>query len=154
MHGPAVQMSVRLGVTLLSGRCEYIEVDTRASLDVLGQQAQIALGVGRGSLRSPGGEDLHGPRTIEQAGLRTGDMLALQLRQVQVFGSRQSPALAAMLGDGSVVTWGDPGRGGDSSAVQGQLRNVQHIQASAGAFAALLGDGSFVTWGDSDSGGF
>ena len=31
-------------------------------------------------------------------------------------------------GDGSVVTWGDPGDGGDSSAVQEQLKDVQQIQ--------------------------
>ena len=40
-------------------------------------------------------------------------------------------AFAAILGDGSVVTWGHAGHGGDSSAVQDQLRDVQQIQASA-----------------------
>ena len=40
---------------------------------------------------------------------------------------------------GSVVTWGSAARGGDSSAVQEQLKNVQQIQASRkGAFAAIL----------------
>ena len=43
--------------------------------------------------------------------------------------------------------------GGDSSAVQGQLKNVQQIQASLSAFAAILSDGSVVTWGDPDYGG-
>ena len=38
--------------------------------------------------------------------------------------------------------------GGDSGAVQDQLKNVQQIQASDSAFAAILGDGSVVTWGD------
>ena len=58
-------------------------------------------------------------------------------------------AFAAILGgDGSVVTWGVFGRGGDSSAVQDQLRDVQQIQASRGAFAAILADGSVVTWGN------
>ena len=47
-------------------------------------------------------------------------------------------AFAAILGDGSVVTWGDAAYGGDSSEVQGQLRNVQQIQASRSAFAAIL----------------
>ena len=37
-------------------------------------------------------------------------------------------AFAAILEDGSVLTWGDPGRGGDSSAVRGQLKGVQQIQ--------------------------
>ena len=62
-------------------------------------------------------------------------------------------AFAAILFDGSVVTWGHANTGGDSSTVQDQLRDVQQIQASSGAFAAILGDGSVVTWGDAHSGG-
>ena len=46
-----------------------------------------------------------------------------------------------------MVTWGDAARGGDSSAVQEQLKNVQQIQASLGAFAAILVDGSVVILG-------
>ena len=45
-------------------------------------------------------------------------------------------AFAAILSDGSVVTWGSARHGGDSSTVQEQLTSVQDIQASAGAFAA------------------
>ena len=37
-----------------------------------------------------------------------------------------------------VVTWGDAD-GGDSSAVQDRLVNVQQIQATYRAFAAILG---------------
>ena len=51
------------------------------------------------------------------------------------------------------MTWGDADCGGDSSEVQDQLKNVQQIQATAGAFAAILGDGSVVTWGLPDCGG-
>ena len=43
--------------------------------------------------------------------------------------------------------------GGDSSAVQDQLKGVQQIQATHGAFAAILEDGSVVTWGDANFGG-
>ena len=47
--------------------------------------------------------------------------------------------------DGSVVTWGNDAYGGDSSAVQSQLKNVQQISACRhGAFAAILDDGSVV----------
>ena len=50
------------------------------------------------------------------------------------------------------MTWGDPAYGGDSSQVQEQLRNVQHIQSTAGgAFASILESGSVVTWGDGAS---
>ena len=52
-----------------------------------------------------------------------------------------------------MVTWGDQRFGGDSSAVQDQLRGVQQIQAAVFAFAAILTDGSVVTWGDADCGG-
>ena len=43
-------------------------------------------------------------------------------------------AFAAILEDGSVVTWGDADCGGDSSAVRDQLKGVQ-LQSSRGAFA-------------------
>eukprot|EP00435_Cladocopium_sp_Y103_P028096 s2213_g7.t1 len=62
-------------------------------------------------------------------------------------------AFAAILADGSVVSWGQPDCGGDSSAVQGQLKNVQQVQGTSDAFAAILADGSVVTWGDPHSGG-
>ena len=57
--------------------------------------------------------------------------------------SRSKPpaglSLPFLVTDPSCVTWGDPDRGGDSSSVQDQLKNVQQIQAtSQGAFAAIL----------------
>ena len=55
-------------------------------------------------------------------------------------------AFAAILGDGSVVTWGDPCLGGDCTDVQDQLQNMQQVQASYHAFAAVRGDGSVLTW--------
>ena len=56
-------------------------------------------------------------------------------------------AFAAILLDGSVVTWGGQDFGGDSRAVQDQLKGVQQIQASERVFAAIMSDGSVVTWG-------
>ncbi|OLP94845.1 hypothetical protein AK812_SmicGene23079 [Symbiodinium microadriaticum] len=67
--------------------------------------------------------------------------------------SETGGAFAAIRSDGSVVTWRHAGFGGDSSAVQEQLRHVQQIQASHGAFAAIRSDGSVVTWGPADYGG-
>ena len=55
---------------------------------------------------------------------------------------------------GSVVTWGDSDRGGDSSGVAAQLSSgVQSVVGNGGAFAAVKSDGSVVTWGDPDYGG-
>ena len=62
-------------------------------------------------------------------------------------------AFAAILADGSVVTWGDARFGGDSSAVRDQLKGVQQVQATSAAFAAILEDGSVVTWADARFGG-
>ena len=64
-------------------------------------------------------------------------------------------AFAALLGNGRVVTWGDAGWGGDSSAVQGELKDqvVEQIYSTDAAFAALLGNGRVVTWGDARCGG-
>eukprot|EP00439_Symbiodinium_sp_Y106_P008321 s90_g1.t1 len=88
---------------------------------------------------------------IKTAGIQNDDTLTLHIYQTQ---TQASPdAFAAILGDGSVVTWGSTRSGGDSSSVQDQLKNVQQIQASSGAFAAILGDGSAVTWGAHSHGG-
>ena len=74
-----------------------------------------------------------------------------QLKNVQQIQATYG-AFAALLGGGSVVTWGAES-GGDSSSVQGQLKDVQQIQACHYAFAAILGDGSVVSWGDAGRGG-
>ena len=65
------------------------------------------------------------------------------VQQVQV----TELAFAAIRADGSVVTWGAPHAGGDSSAVQDQLKNVQQVQATSMVFAAILTGESVVTWG-------
>ena len=62
-------------------------------------------------------------------------------------------AFAAILENGSVITWGDETFGGDSSTVQHQPKAVQQIQATATSFAAILKDGSVVTWGNPSCGG-
>ena len=45
-----------------------------------------------------------------------------QLKNVQQIQATGAP-FAAILGDGSVVTWGHEDFGGDSSSVQDQLKN-------------------------------
>jgi len=53
------------------------------------------------------------------------------------------------MADGTVVTWGMPSYGGDSTWVQDQLKEVQLICAAKWAFAAILSNGKLVTWGRS-----
>ncbi len=57
-------------------------------------------------------------------------------------------AFAALKLDGSVVTWGESDRGGDSTSVSSSLSSgVVEIFSTEWAFAALKSDGSVVTWG-------
>ena len=67
---------------------------------------------------------------------------------------KNESAFAALKADGSVVTWGNSGQGGDSSAVSASLGSgVSQIFSTIYAFAALKSDGSVVSWGRSDQGG-
>ena len=75
-----------------------------------------------------------------------------RLRYVQQI-QATSRAFAAILPDGSVLTWGDLASGGDLRAVRDQLRGVHQIEATSRAFAAILEDRSVVTWGDEVDGG-
>ena len=45
------------------------------------------------------------------------------------------------------MAWGEATYGGDSIAVQCQLKKVRQIQANPNAFPAIPAAGSVVTWG-------
>eukprot|EP01060_Flectonema_neradi_P016591 TRINITY_DN2320_c4_g1_i1.p1 TRINITY_DN2320_c4_g1~~TRINITY_DN2320_c4_g1_i1.p1 ORF type:complete len:4269 (+),score=762.65 TRINITY_DN2320_c4_g1_i1:44-12850(+) len=64
-------------------------------------------------------------------------------------------AFAAIRADGSVVTWGDAGYGGDSTSVSVRLSDQSHtaIFSNERAFAALTTSGSVTVWGDEGYGG-
>ena len=66
---------------------------------------------------------------------------------------RNNNAFAAFKADGTVVTWGNSGFGGDSSKVVTQLTKVKEVFSNQYAFAALKTDGTVVTWGYSAYGG-
>ena len=111
----------------------------------------------RGRLLTSFGETLDGDAAVGATWLRDGDVLTLQVGSVRVAvcggtsvieGQADQAACAAVLGDGSVVTWGH-----HEFRVKVQLENVVDIQASFGAFAAILADGSAVTWGKAKFGG-
>ncbi|OLP76053.1 Aurora kinase [Symbiodinium microadriaticum] len=144
-------MSITVEVSLLSGKTATVQAGLDETCKTLTQRAQVALGVGKGRLLDSSGVVLDGCAEIRNSRIQSGDSLSLQVSRVQV--RRADVACAAILGDGSVVTWGSAGFGGDSSAVQAQLKNVQQIQASSAAFAAILSDLSVVTWGHANSGG-
>ncbi|CAE7811653.1 unnamed protein product [Symbiodinium sp. KB8] len=145
-------MSITVEVGLLSGKKATVEAGREEEVGSLKRRAHAALGVvGRGRLVDSSGSVLDPSALIKDAGVQDGDWLTLHINRVQVRAT--DAAFAAILGDGSVVAWGEPGFGGDSSSVGDQLKNVQQIQAASSAFAAILGDGSVVTWGDATKGG-
>ena len=142
-------MPLLIQVSLLSGRTVSLEAEPDEPVKALRGKAQKALAVGTGRLLDS--SVLDAATALKESGLQSGDTLTLKLSSFQVRG--HGSAFAAILGDGSVVTWGDADDGGDSSAVQAQLKDVQQIKATMNAFAAILGDGSVVTWGSASSGG-
>ena len=114
-------------------------------------RAQRALRAGKGRLLDSTGSVLDGGTPLKKARQQYVEPLMLQLRMVDICGGRM--AFAAILGDGSDVTWGKYSLFlGGGSGVQDQLQNVQ-IKATHYAFAAILGDGSVVAWGFDGYGG-
>ena len=61
-------------------------------------------------------------------------------------------AFAARKTDGTVVTWGDSNRGGDSSGVASDLTGVEVIYCHARGrnFAAKKFEGTVASWGEFD----
>ena len=114
-------MSISVDVHLLSGKRASVEVEAEASVESLKRRAQSALVVpGSGRLLNSSGESLDGTQTITEAKLKSGDVLTLHVNRVQLKATRRGDdsvtAFAALLGDGSVFTWGDAHSCGDSSA--------------------------------------
>ena len=153
-------MSLVVDVSLISGKTVSVETRLDESVGTLKRRAQTALAVGTGRLLDSAARLLDEQQTVQEADLRNDTLLTLQLDQVQVRGTRSNAeeiapdgAFAAILSDGSAVAWGSKHCGGDSGAMQDQLKGVQQIPASGHAFAATLSDGSVVTRGNEDYGG-
>ncbi|CAE7307011.1 cofH, partial [Symbiodinium sp. CCMP2456] len=138
-------MSLTVEVSLFSGKTVSLQTDEDECVASLRVRAQKTLGAGKGRLVDSTRSVLDEGVPLKKARLQYKEPLTLQVRRVDICGA--AAAFAAILGDSSVVTWGDDECGGDSSEVRDRLKNVQQIQATDEAFAAILGDGSVVTWG-------
>ena len=130
-------MSITVDVGLLSGRTATFEAGLEEEVEALRCRAHAALGIRKGRLVDKSGIVLDTRAKVKDARVQNGDALTLQVSRVQVCATAE--AFAAILGDGSVVTWGDTRRGADSSLLQERLRNVQQIHANDHSFAAILG---------------
>lgn len=99
-------------------------------------------------------------RTLELATLDAPILNSLAIRDGSVWArgnGGQFPlglAFIALNRDGSVISWGGEGLGGDSSPVSERLSSgVREVCQSLSAVAALMDDGSVVSWGHSEVGG-
>ncbi|CAE6924199.1 DUSP12, partial [Symbiodinium sp. CCMP2592] len=162
-------MAVTIEISLLSGRRALVRARLDDTVNELRKNAERQLGLDLGVLLTEEGRELLGFGTLLEAGLREGGRVSGTVRRTELisaYGCLQRSgdawpldllweleAFAALRPDGRVITWGDPGCGGDSSQVQDRLVGVQSISAASRAFAALRSDGAVVTWGDPTYGG-
>ncbi|OLP97825.1 hypothetical protein AK812_SmicGene19811, partial [Symbiodinium microadriaticum] len=143
---------ITLSVGLLSGRTTTLKANLDEDVETLRLRAQTALDVGKGRLVNSSGSVLEATATLKDAGVQNADILTFHINRVRACATGSS--FAAILGDGSVATWGRESDASDGKAAKDRLRNVQQIKATyQGAFAAVLGDGSVVTWGHAGYGG-
>ena len=96
--------AITVEVGLLSGRTAAIHAGLDKEVETLKLRAQTALGVRSGRLLNSSGSALLGSAAIKNVGLQEGDVLTMHVQRVQVRGTRH--AFVAVLGDGSVATWG------------------------------------------------
>ena len=144
---------LKINVALPNGHAELLTVLPSSTLQELKTAAQQTLGKKYLKLITAKNRILvNFKQTLEEAEIEDGECLTALVLQPQLAATNSAFALWCH-GDSTIVTWGDAYSGGDSSAVQDQLRGVKRIQASCGAFAAILEDGSVVTWGDARYGG-
>ena len=144
---------LQVKVTLLNGNPELLTLLPSSTVQDVRTKAQQAFG--KKHLRLVTAENrvlVNFEQTLEEAEIEDGECLTALALQPQLAATVSAFALWCH-GDSAIVTWGNARCGGDSSAVQDQLKGVQQIQASNGAFAAIREDGSVVAWGDADCGG-
>jgi hypothetical protein len=141
-----------VNVSLPSGCCKTLSLSHSSIVSDLKLLAQKSFGQGFLRLVTEEGRVLTDLMETLPSVIQDGEHLTAIAQQPKLAASCYAFAMWCCGGD-RVVTWGHPSCGGDSSAVRGQLRNVQQIQATSAAFAAILADRSVVTWGDSCFGG-
>eukprot|EP00435_Cladocopium_sp_Y103_P039787 s2235_g10.t1 len=138
---------MKFEVSLPSGRRETVAVSEIGTVADLKTAAQESLGRRFLRLAAPDGRLFDPTESLRLSGFQDGESLTAVAQQPKLAATMFAFALWCTGAD-RVVTWGDQHKGGDSSRVQHQLKNVQQICGRFEAFAAILADGSVVTWGN------
>ena len=127
---------IQISVALPNGHAELLSLPPSSTVQDLKAEAHRAFGRKHLRLITAKNRVLVDPdKTLEEAEVEDGECLTALVLQPQLAATNSAFALWCH-GDSAVVTWGNPRSGGDSSAVQDQLKGVQQIQATTGAFAA------------------
>ena len=147
--GPEPSCAMKVHVHLPSGGGCSIEVSLATPISELKAAAQQHFK--RRLKLIAKGQQFDLTATVAEAWLRDGDVVTAVVQLGKLAASHGSFAFHGH--GGELAVWGAPHFGGDSSQVQKQLRNVQHIQSTENAFAAILESGAAVTWGDPNFGG-
>ena len=156
---PCFPAMFQVTVASASGRSESIALPQSSKVGDLKILAQKSFQQGFLRLVTADGRILGDPtQPLLSEGLKEEECLTAVALQAKVAATPKLDRLGGAFalwccGGSKIVVWGHPDRGGDSSAVQDQLRNVQQVQGAYGAFAAILADGSVVTWGSPEYGG-
>ena len=137
MHPEEPSCAMKVDVHLPSGDGFPVEVSPATPVSELKAAAQRHFQ--RRLKLTAKGLQLELTATLGEAGLQDGDVVAAVLQLGKLAATYKAFAWHGL--EDEVVTWDEPKFGGDSSQVQAQLRNVQHIQATARAFAAILESG-------------
>ena len=123
-------MSVTVEIGLLRGKVVSVRAHRDEQVETLKLRAQTALELGKGLLVDSSGSVLDACSSIKDARLQNGDILTLHIKGIQVQASASS--FAAILGDGSVVTWGLAGYGGSEMCKGGEARGKGKGKAGKG----------------------
>ena len=119
-------------VALPSGKRKSLSIAESSKAGDLKRLAQKSFEQGFLRLVTAEGHVLADPnQSLQGAGLQEGDHLTAIVQQAKMAATEEAFAMwCCGSGGDRIVTWGRPDRGGDSSAVQDQLRNVQQVQAT------------------------
>ena len=115
----------------------FLDADSTFSKLADAAGAQLAVASSRCLLLSPAGDCLTHSLTASATNLADGDVVTVLVMDFpRVYAHPQGWAFAAVKHDGSVVTWGYAGFGGDSESVKSELQGgVDHV---VGTQRALL----------------
>ena len=121
-------LMLKIHVALLNGNPELLTLLPSSTVQNVRTKAQRAFGKKYLRLITAKNRVLMNlEQTLEEAEIEDGECLTALVLQPQLASTEYAFALWCH-GDSTIVTWGEADCGGDSSAVQDQLRGVQQIQ--------------------------